>query len=220
MCSKLRPNCRGILLAGDENQLQPVQHISGIMGTLASKSLLEAWASTNAVKPILLTTSYRCNDHLLEYLQLSVYGNDLTSGLTTNISARLLNRYIFPQRDWPTAFLDCKGIESSDSTGSKYNLDEVDATMLLIQQLLHFEAASPSEIMIVSFYHGQIVALQEALLLEDGLDGVQVSSVDGVQGREQNIIILTSVRAAFQRLPDGQVLRPTNPTIGFIRDKR
>ncbi|MCP4487894.1 MAG: AAA family ATPase [Gammaproteobacteria bacterium] len=220
VCSKLKHHCRGVLLVGDDKQLPPTNHSLGIMGQLASQSLFDIWKNTTVVQPTQLTISYRCNEPLLEYLQLSVYHDNLHSGLTTNISKRLLSMYPFPQADCPTAFIDCKGVESSDSTGSKYNLNEVATTVTLVQQLLQLQAATASEILILSFYHGQTVALQEAFLLERGLEDAKISSVDGVQGREQNIVILSAVRAALQRTTDGKIHCPNNPTLGFIRDIR
>ncbi len=203
VCSKLKPNCRGLLLTGDPFQLPPTEHVSGPMGALATQTIFDLWNKTKSIQPVHLTTCYRCNDHLLEYHQLSVYHNNIHSGLTANISQHLLHTYSFPQRDSPTAFIDCKGVEMSDSTGSKYNFDEVRAVLSLVKQLLHLKAAQPSEIMILTFYYGQTVALQETFLLEEGLEYVQISSVDSAQGREQNIVILSTVRAAAKRLRPG-----------------
>ncbi|MCP4458453.1 MAG: AAA family ATPase [Cytophagales bacterium] len=219
-CDKLFDHCRGILLSGDCHQLPPTDHATGDMGRLATRSLFDIWDSTHVVKPVQLTISYRCNSELLEFLQMEVYQNALESGLLVNISAHVLSHYPFPQPDWPTVLINCAGSERTDLTGSKFNFEEADRSVSLAKQLVMSGAATPADITILTFYHGQSVVIRQNLLLEPGLEDLPVSSVDGIQGREHNIVILSAVRAAQHASDVNTLVQPTGSTLGFITDKR
>ncbi|MCP4459823.1 MAG: hypothetical protein GY816_17645, partial [Cytophagales bacterium] len=192
----------------------------GEMGELATRSLFEIWEDTGVVQPTSLTICYRCHFFLLEFLHAEFYHNNLSSGLKENISASLLARYPFPRKERPTVFINCPGIERTDSTGSKFNFEEAECAIQLVKQLVASSAAIPAQITILTFYYGQSVIIQESLLLEPGLESLLVSSVDGIQGREQNIIILSAVRAATSSASDGTLHKHPTPTLGFITDRR
>ncbi len=130
-----------------------------------------------------------------------------------------MDTFDFPLPSWPLAFINCPGIELVDLNGSKLNLIEVSKIIDLILTLLYRKSAKTTEITVLSFYYAQVMAIQEALLLENGLENIVVSTVDSMQGRENDIIILSAVRAKQQQIQHTTQLTD-NSTLGFITDQR
>ncbi|MCP4490371.1 MAG: hypothetical protein GY820_24085 [Gammaproteobacteria bacterium] len=189
------------------------------MGKLATMSIFELWERTGVVSTSQLTISYRCGDEILDFLKENIYHRNLRSGLKQNISKRLLETFDFPLRSWPLAFFNCSGVELIDLNGSKLNLIEVANVIDLTLNLIDKKSANATEITILSFYYAQVMAIQEALLLQNGLENVVVSTVDSMQGRENDIIILSAVRAKQRQIQQATQLCD-NSTLGFIADQR
>ncbi len=88
-------------------------------------------------------------------------------------------------------FLD---VEQTDSAGSKFNLPKDSGVVKLARLLLDYKAFRGTEITVITFYFAQTQAIQDELLFSDRLDDVEVHSVDSMQGRENDCIILSGVR--------------------------
>ena len=84
----------------------------------------------------------------------------------------------------------------------------------MVDSLLEGGDISTTDIGIISPYNGQVRAIHDLLESSGGLEkegkwnGIEVRSVDGYQGREKEVIILSAVRSN----PDGNV--------GFLDDSR
>lgn len=105
------------------------------------------------------------------------------------------------------------GRESRSHQQSVYNLEEVDACVNIVKAL---SANFPKinfghRIGIISFYKEQIRKLQGAFRRTFGrgiLDLIDINTVDGFQGQEKDIIILSCVRSS------------TGGGVGFLSDER
>ena len=101
----------------------------------------------------------------------------------------------------PLMFIDTTGsdfYESSDSgTGklslddSKYNQGETDQVIRYLRFLVDL-GVPPDEVAIISPYNAQVNLLK--LALKEEFPSVEIGSVDGFQGREKQVVILTLVR--------------------------
>ena len=94
----------------------------------------------------------------------------------------------------------------AESTGSKYNDMEVLVVVKHLQNLLQ-AGMTPADIGVISPYNAQASLLKKTLQLRQ-LDGIEVSTVDGFQGREKEAIIISLVRSN------------PNREIGFLADRR
>ena len=110
------------------------------------------------------------------------------------------------------AFVPVSGHETQDEFGkSRSNIDEAALTMSILDSLVAAGDLSPEDVGIISPYAAQIRLLKNLVEESNNPDfyaGVEMQSVDGFQGREKEVIIMSTVRS--------------NPTgeLGFLKDAR
>ena len=95
--------------------------------------------------------------------------------------------------------------EKEDEEGSRLNEGEAAAALRHARDLVE-AGVRPEEIGIISPYNGQVSFLRA--LRPDELRDIEISTVDGFQGREKEAIIISAVRANPDR------------TVGFLSDRR
>ncbi|KXH28741.1 helicase required for RNAi-mediated heterochromatin assembly 1 [Colletotrichum nymphaeae SA-01] len=102
--------------------------------------------------------------------------------------------------------------ESSNRYCSKVNTFEADMIVGLYNHLVS-NGTSPSEITILTFYSGQKACIEHSLRQTPGAGrlGPEVQTVDGYQGRENRIILISITRSPEDR---------TKPDSGFLNDLR
>jgi senataxin len=112
-------------------------------------------------------------------------------------------------------FFNVQGTEEQADQGhSQYNAAEVKAAVQLYDRL-HQECPTVNfdfRIGIISMYRAQLVKLRQAFSArygKDALSRIDFNTVDGFQGQEKDIIILSCVRAG-----------PSVTSIGFLSDAR
>lgn len=96
-------------------------------------------------------------------------------------------------------------LESADEEDSKFNDGEVQIVKDYILDLVK-AGVSDSDIVVISPYSAQISKLK--LALNETYPKVELGTVDGIQGREKEVVILSLVRSNSQ----GQV--------GFLKESR
>ncbi|KAL5779959.1 hypothetical protein ACOSQ2_010696 [Xanthoceras sorbifolium] len=123
----------------------------------------------------------------------------------------------YTTRDWhkygcfgPFCFFDIEGVEES-----RTNKNEVEFVLLLYHKLVNMypELKSSSQIAIMSPYSGQVKEFQERFKKIFGAESqkvVDITTVDGCQGREKDVVILLSCVRANQ----------DKGGIGFLKDNR
>ena len=90
-------------------------------------------------------------------------------------------------------------------------MDEAAAVINILQELLATGDLAPEDLGVISPYSGQVKLIRDLVEEYGGEDlfkGLEVKTVDGYQGREKEVIILSTVRAN------------ENGNIGFLSDKR
>ncbi len=90
-----------------------------------------------------------------------------------------------------TSGLDCKESSDSEHPGSYCNLIEVKVVRMILQRYLDLGIAC-HQIGVITPYWSQIAELTQAL---EDLPEVEISSVDGFQGSERELIIVSMVRS-------------------------
>ena len=190
------------ILAGDHKQLPPTI-ISNKAGELEN-TLFEALINKYPHKSQLLNIQYRMNKLLMKFPNSEFYNNSLKSDSSVdkiNISDIIGSNY---DEDALT-FIDTSHIQNNKEThlkDSKSIINKVEAEIAInIANDYLIAGVSEEDIGIISPYADQVKIIQEKTPIE-------VKTVDGFQGREKEIIIISTVRSN------------ANGNIGFLNDLR
>ncbi|CAC5394057.1 unnamed protein product [Mytilus coruscus] len=216
LCSLVH-GCIHLVMIGDSMQLSPFvtqshDHITEESKDLPdvsylSNTLFHRLNKCNGVPSIILDTQYRMHPELLKFPSREFYGNQLLSHESVNC----LPSFVFKWPDWtkPICFIDSTGYEKS--IGSSYNNDdEAIVVNNVIETLLRvsdkdvdesfkkyrrtIETLSVKQITILTFYQGQVKCIKDKLKAR----GVCVNTVDGYQGCENDVIVVSTVRSNKQ----------------------
>ncbi len=151
-----------------------------------------------------------------EYSSARYYDNQLENGVTAQERPAPAG-FLWPNWDAPVAFVPVDGAEELAIDGkSRLNRDEAGWVVKIIEGLLEPGDLEPSDIGVVSPYNGQVRLLTDLLdgrgILAgentDEAEGLEIRSIDGYQGREKEVIVLSTVRAN------------DNGEVGFLSDHR
>jgi hypothetical protein len=114
---------------------------------------------------------------------------------------------------------DVAGLHASSKTGGRSlsNIHEVDAVIYLIDQLVrnHPKVSFCSRIGVITPYKHQMKTIRSRLTVAYGpsvLEAIAVNTVDGFQGQEFDVVLLSTVRGA-----SGD---SSSTSLGFLADER
>lgn len=190
------------ILAGDHKQLPPTI-ISDRAGAL-SKTLFEELIRMYPFKSQLLDIQYRMNSLLMKFPNKEFYNNSLKSDSSVDdINIRdILDSH---QDEEALLFVDTSNILDNRERhlkDSKSIVNEIEAEIAIkIADDYLNDGVDEEDIGIISPYADQVKIIQENTPIE-------VKTVDGFQGREKEIIIISTVRSN------------NNGNIGFLSDLR
>ena len=190
------------ILAGDHKQLPPTI-ISDRAGDL-EKTLFEELIKLYPFKSQLLNVQYRMNSLLMKFPNEEFYDNGLKSDSSVddiNINDILEST----KREEALLFVDTSHVDSEGEThlkDSKSIINNLEAKISsgIADDYMNL-GVSEEDIGIISPYADQVKIIQD-------MTPVEVKTVDGFQGREKEIIIISTVRSN------------NNGNIGFLRDLR
>ncbi len=201
-------------IAGDHKQLPPTvvsQEAKGLERTLFER-LIESYKDLS----LMLTVQYRMNEKIMEFPSREFYEGKLVAA--KEVKGRTLvdlgvkepekfKEVLSPKI--PLAFVDTSFINAYEfqpkGSTSYENYEEAKIAVELVYYL-HKMGLSRGDVGVITPYSAQVKLIKE-LLLEKGLK-VEVNSVDGFQGREKEVIIVSFVRSNDER------------EIGFLKDLR
>jgi len=212
----LANGCQQLVLVGDHKQLPPTvvsreAELAGMTLSLFDR-LIRA-----GVKPYLLDTQFRMHPAISYFPSISFYKGMVKSG--TPAAMRLAPKgFNWPIPSVPIAFCPspADAMETSDNM-SYSNKYEAEMVLNVLVGLLGAGELRPCHIGIVTPYAAQVKLIRSLLRSrgvrtgiekDTGEAGVEVSSVDGYQGREKELMIVSTVRANNLN------------TIGFVADAR
>ncbi|PWA76709.1 Reverse transcriptase, RNA-dependent DNA polymerase [Artemisia annua] len=212
------PRMKHAILIGDEHQLPPVVnsnlyfdrvHVFGQVCSGFGRSLFDRLSSLGYSKH-LLNVQYRMHPSISVFPNRMFYHNqiqDAPNVLSISHEKTYLSGPMFGSYSFINVVV---GREEKDDNGrSRRNMVEVAIVLKIVQNL--YKAWKDSKLTltigVISPYVAQVVSIQEKIAHKyDKLDGfsVKVKSVDGFQGGEEDIIILSTVRSN------------SNGSVGFI----
>lgn len=224
--------CRRLVIAGDNKQLpatvksketaaiaiQKGEKLANLEFTLFDR--LVADLDGDEFRK-LLNVQYRMNEKIMEFPSKVLYGGELKAAeaVRAGLLSDLPNVTSTDETSVPCIWYDTQGGDYSEqtsdegpksnlsvSTGSKYNEMEALVVQQHVQKLVE-AGVMPEQIGVISPYSAQISALKRTLapLYENR---IEISTIDGFQGREKEAIVLSLVRSNDNR------------EVGFLNDPR
>ncbi|KAI8327229.1 P-loop containing nucleoside triphosphate hydrolase protein [Choanephora cucurbitarum] len=212
------------ILAGDHLQLAPTvlstmdnavkEKGMSVRNTL-SYSLFDRMLDTygDRIKRM-LEIQYRMNTDIMHFSSAHLYNNKLVAHPSVENHRLHELRHVVKNDDTTTtialydtsSFANAKEQKNKQfDDGSHYNLKEVSIIVDVVHKLLKY-GIKKKEIGIITPYSAQVRYLQDRM--GDQLEEIEIGSVDGFQGREKEVIVLSMVRSNDH----GQV--------GFLSEKR
>ena len=210
-----------VILAGDHCQLPPtVKSIAALKGGLG-KTLMERLAEIKPSCVTLLQVQYRMNEQIMRFSSNYFYGGKVLTA--PQIKYRGILDYDIPiEWDSPqdTTLTEYPGHTGETFIGDTYgriNKGEAQLTLEKLQQ--YFRKIGKQRILdehidvgVISPYRAQVQYLRQLIRKHDFFKPfhklISINTVDGFQGQERDIILISLVRDNEQ----GQ--------IGFLRDLR
>ncbi|KAJ1034376.1 hypothetical protein NDA18_001237 [Ustilago nuda] len=208
----LRYGCKQCIMVGDPNQLPPTV-ISQQADKLGYSQSLFARMFERAPQEVhLLSIQYRMHPEISLFPAKAFYNSKLQDGPDMAESTHQpWHRYELTR---PFKFLSTKAPESPGPFHSIINKEEANVALALYGRLRtdHAQENFDYRIGIVTMYKAQVFELKQTFQKRYGKDIVKridFNTVDGFQGQEKDIIILSCVRSL-----------PKPSSIGFLRDRR
>ena len=207
-------SCKHLTLIGDQQQLGPV-----IIHPQAKKygmniSLFERMFKLYPQLYTMLTIQYRMHPEILKFPSQQFYENKIKNKDNLinerKLSDNFNKQFNWPKKDIPLIFIHFEGEEKiMENTQSKYNEDEANIVVLYIEKLIKC-GIDMIDIGVITPYVAQIEKIKSILISKNIKDysNLKISSVDGFQGGEKKIIILSNVRSNKEN------------KIGFLQDYR
>lgn len=193
-----------IVLAGDHQQLGPTVKSDEAKKIGLEKSIFEK-GMEKKLPSLMLQTQYRMHEKIMQFSNEKFYSGQLKAHEQN--AQHTLNLI---DEDWnkPFVFIDTAGSgydENQSETMSIQNTGEAEFVLKYTQQLLTHCQPNAPQIGIISPYAAQVSLLKE-LFKENGF--IPINTIDGYQGQEKDIIIISCVRSN------------TDGEIGFLKDIR
>ena len=211
-----------VIFAGDHCQLPPtIKSYEALKGGLG-KTLMERIVENKPEVVTLLKMQYRMNEEIMRFSSDWFYNNQVESAPDVKFRSILdldipmtwvdTSQFVFPE-DSGISFKE----EFVGESFGRINKAEAELTMLALQQ--YFEKIGKERILqeridvgVISPYRAQVQYLRQQLKAREFFkpyrELISVNTVDGFQGQERDIILISLVRAN----DEGQ--------IGFLRDLR
>ena len=203
-----------VIFAGDHCQLPPtVKSIAALKGGLG-KTLMERIVEQKPEVVTLLKVQYRMNEQIMRFSSDYFYNGEVETA--PGITHRSILDYDLPMMWIDTEDVDGKE-EFIDESCGRINRAEAELTLSTLQE--YFDKIGKNRILeesidvgIISPYRAQVQLLRKMIRQKEFFRPyrrlISVNTVDGFQGQERDIILISLVRSN-----DGG-------EIGFLRDLR
>ncbi|MBO6288350.1 MAG: AAA family ATPase [Prevotella sp.] len=203
-----------VVLAGDYCQLPPTVKSMAAKRAGLDKTLMERIVENKPEVVTLLRMQYRMNDQIMHFSSEWFYHGQVESA--PSVSNRGILDY-----DLPIMWVDTSDIDAREEfvgeTFGRINKTEAELTLAVLQH--YFEKIGRQRILdeqvdvgIISPYRAQVQYLRQLIRKREFFKPyrhlISVNTVDGFQGQERDVILISLVRAN----DDGQ--------IGFLSDLR
>lgn len=216
-CQSVEPGCwvplsnaSRLILAGDHLQLPPTILSSEAAAEGFAVSLMERLVETFGEQVTRqLTVQYRMHEDIMEFSSCRFYGKTLEadSSVQRHVLSQLPHVTHLNTDDAPVSFFDTAGTgwqEEQEPDGESRRNPGEGRLALFLAHAYSGAGVQPSEIAIIAPYAAQVRWLRERAVFPQ----LEIDTVDGFQGREKEVILISLVRSNNE----GEV--------GFLADAR
>lgn len=208
----LRYGCKKCVMVGDPNQLPPTVLSQAAASFQYEQSLFVRMQKANPNSVYLLDVQYRMHPEISKFPSYEFYKSKLQDGEGMLAKNEKPWHKLYPLS--PYRFFDIVSRhERNDLSRSLFNTGEARVALELVQKIMAL--IPPNEfagrVGIISPYKEQIRTLKDTFVRKFGssiLMEIDFNTVDGFQGQEKDIIIMSCVRAS------------DNGNVGFLSDVR
>ena len=208
-----------VIFAGDHCQLPPTVKSYAALKAGLDKTLMERIVENKPEVVTLLKMQYRMNEEIMRFSSDWFYGNQVESA--PEVKYRSILDLDIPMTWVDTSQFAVEGLQFTEEfvgeSFGRINKAEAELTLLVLEQ--YFQKIGKQRILderldvgIISPYRAQVQYLRRLLKKREFFKPyrslISVNTVDGFQGQERDIILISLVRAN----DEGQ--------IGFLRDLR
>ncbi|XP_006349550.1 DNA-binding protein SMUBP-2 [Solanum tuberosum] len=201
------------ILAGDHLQLPPtIQSVEAEKKGLG-KTLFERLADLYGDEIMsMLTVQYRMHELIMNWSSGELYENKIEahSSVASHLLYHLEDVKISPSTEKALLLIDTAGCdmeEKKDEEDSTLNEGEAEVAIAHAKRLVE-SGVGASDIGLITPYAAQVVFLKTLKSNVDKLKEMEISTVDGFQGREKEAIIISMVRSNSKK------------EVGFLSDRR
>ncbi|CAI9100039.1 OLC1v1036956C1 [Oldenlandia corymbosa var. corymbosa] len=201
------------ILAGDHLQLPPtIQSVDAEKKGLG-RTLFERLADLYGEEVMsMLTVQYRMHEHIMNWSSAELYDSKIEAHPSVATHKLYnLDGVVKSTVTEPTLLLvdtaGCDMEEKKDEEDSTLNEGEAEVAIAHAKRLVQ-SGVQASDIGIITPYAAQIVFLKMLRGNDDKLKNIEISTVDGFQGREKEAIIISMVRSNSKK------------EVGFLSDHR
>ncbi|KAH9922778.1 SEN1 N terminal-domain-containing protein [Epithele typhae] len=211
----MKYRCKTCIMVGDPQQLPPTVKSQEACRLGYDQSLFVRLQKSQPGAVHLLSIQYRMHPDISQLPSNLFYDGRLQDG--PDMAEKTIRPWHMHEKFGTYRFFNVESGFETTAPGAGHsivNRTEVQVAVALFNRLTKdFPTASLDfKIGVISMYRGQIVELRRAFQQrfgEEALSTVDFNTVDGFQGQEKDIIILSCVRAG-----------PGLQTVGFLRDVR
>lgn len=205
----LKYGCRKCVMVGDPNQLPPTVLSQAAANLNYEKSLFVRMYNQCKSRVHLLNVQFRMHPDIAKFPSEEFYHGEVTTGATVKqMTARPWHRHV---EFAPYRFFSVKGRESSGQLSSFFNEKEAQLILEMYSTVTQLYPKLSDKVGIISPYKRQIDFLRNIFRKKYGasiFDWVDFNTVDGFQGQEKELIIVSCVRADETK------------GVGFLKDRR
>ena len=190
-----------VILAGDHHQLPPTVKCTEALDAGLGRTLMEHVAESKPECVSMLTMQYRMNEQIMRFSSFFFYDGRLTAA--PQIGARSVSAFGLPMMWIDTRECGFSEQPTSDGTG-RLNKGEADFAMKTLKNYampLGVEKIRSEHIDfgLISPYKAQVALLRRlasrSRFMRNIRNAVTINTVDGFQGQERDVIIISLVRS-------------------------
>lgn len=194
-----------LIIAGDDKQLSPTIKVADgksikILSTTLFDRLVKAYGDQFKM---FLDIQYRMSSQIQNFPSEYLYGGELKPDVSVAHQSVLDLAPVKDDNEYSLIWYDTQGgdfpeSEEAEAQGgsSKFNENEVTIVAKHISSLVE-SGIKQQDIGVISPYNAQVSLLKSEI--REAFPGIEISTVDGFQGREKEIIIVSLVRSNEQR---------------------
>jgi len=208
-----------VIMVGDPCQLPAVILSKKSKECNYHQSLFER-LQKSGVEMTMLNTQYRMHPYIADYSSFRFYNNQLLTDISLLENAERVRPYYFhpSEKFKPFVFHNViKGYQTIENTSYK-NIPEALYIAEMYQELKRFYPHCLDNIGIIAPYSAQRKLLKQIFKERFGYKcNVEISTIDGFQGREKDIIFFSCVRAPNKSYRND---KNADNNIGFLKEKQ